>query len=218
MGEVPSEHTVFDRATANRLVIADVLDGLEDAQWRAPSLCTGWDVHTVAAHLLQPFLVGFGRFFLTSLRYRGDTDRVVDHVTRRLARRSRPEIVAELRAHAADQVAPPRVGPMGPFAETCIHLRDIARPLGLSADVPVEDWTTLLDYLTGARPAEALVAPGRTAGLRLVATDADWSSGDGVELTGRAEALVMAVSGRRAALADLDGPGVGILDLRTGRG
>ncbi len=216
MGEVPSEHTVFDRATANRLVIADVLDGLDDAQWRSPSLCAGWDVHTVAAHLLQPFLVGFGRFFLTALRYRGDTDRVVDHVTRRLARRSRPEIVAALRSHAADRVAPPRVGPIGPFAETCIHLRDIARPLGLSADVPVEDWTTLLDHLTGPRPVASLVTPGRVEGLRLVATDADWSSGDGAEVTGRGEALGMAVSGRRAALQDLDGPGVRILDTRLG--
>ena len=206
--------SIFDRTTANRLMIADVLDGLDDRQWRSPTLCKGWDVHTVAAHLLQPFLVGFGQFFLVSLRYRGDTARVVDHVTRGLAQRTREEIVATLRARAADRVDPPRVGPIGPFAETCIHLRDIARPLGLPADVPTEDWTVLLEYMSGPRPAEALVAPGRLRGLRLVATDAAWSSGAGSEVTGTAEALGMAAAGRPSALPDLDGPGVAILDTR----
>lgn len=206
--------TIFERTTANRLMIADVLDGLDDGQWRSPTLCEDWDVHTVAAHLLQPFMVGFGRFFVTSLMYRGDTSRVVDHVTRRLARRSRQEIVAALRAHAGDRVEPRRIGPMGPFAETCIHLRDIARPLELPADVPVEDWTVLLEYLTGPHPAEALVTSGRLHGLRLVATDAGWSSGTGRDVTGSAEALGMAASGRRSALRDLEGPGVAILGTR----
>ena len=93
-------------------------------------------MHTVAAHLLQPMLLGFGRFFVTSLRYRGDTDRVVDHVTRRLARRSAADVVRLLREHAADRVSPPRVGPMGPFAETCLHLHDIAIPLGRDVEAP----------------------------------------------------------------------------------
>ena len=150
---------VFAATTANRRVVADVLDGLSPPQWEAATLCAGWDVHTVAAHLLQPMLVRFGRFFVTALRFRGDTDRVVDHVTRRLARHSRSDIVALLRSHAADEVSPPRVGPMGSFAETCIHLRDIARPLGLDVDVPAAHWEQLLRYLVSPSAAAALVTP-----------------------------------------------------------
>ncbi|MDI6104886.1 maleylpyruvate isomerase family mycothiol-dependent enzyme [Actinoplanes sp. NEAU-A12] len=199
---------VYELTSGNRLMIADFLEGLDDRAWAADTLCRGWTVHHLAAHFVQPMLIGFGRFFLTALRYRGDTDRIVDHFTRRLAEKPRGELIALLREHARDRVNPPRVGPMGPFAETCVHLRDIARPLGLPADVPAGHWRLLLDYLTSPGAAPALAPPGRLTGLRLAATDDDWSAGEGALVTGPLEALGMAVTGRAAALADLSGPGV----------
>ena len=203
--------TIYEMTTANRRMIAGVLESLDDRQWEHPTLCAGWTVHHLAAHFVQPMLVGFGRFFLTSLRYRGDTDRTVDHLTRQLARRPRGELIDLLRQHAADRVDPPRVGPMGPFAETCLHLRDIARPLGLAADVPAEHWHILMDYLTSPSAAPALVRPGRLAGLRLVATDIDRAWGSGAVVAGPVEALAMAVTGRAAAHADLRGAGLAAL-------
>ncbi|KUL30865.1 maleylpyruvate isomerase family mycothiol-dependent enzyme [Actinoplanes awajinensis] len=197
---------IYDLTTENRLMIAGLLEGLDDTQWQAATLCAGWTVHHMAAHLVQPMLIGFGRFFLTAIRYRGDTDRTVDHVTRRIARRDRADLIGLLRAHAGDRVNPARVGPIGPFAETCVHLRDIARPLGLTADVPAAHWRILLDYLTGPHPAPGLVAPGRVSGVRWQATDIDWSAGVGPLVTGTAEALGMVLTGRTAALADLTGP------------
>jgi uncharacterized protein (TIGR03083 family) len=201
----------YARTTSNRLLIADFLAALDDTQWQADTLCAGWTVHHLAAHLIQPMLVGFGRFLVTALRYRGDTDRTVDHFTRQLAAQPRDELIAQLRAHAADRVNPPRIGPMGPFADTCVHLRDIARPLGLATDVPVEHWRSLLDYLTGPAVAPALVPRGRLDGLELVATDTEWRNGSGAVLTGPVEALGMAACGRPAALEDLDGPGRAVL-------
>lgn len=217
--ETTTPDVIYQLTRDDRLMIADVLDGLDDAQWQAPTLCEGWTVHHMTAHLLQPMVVGFGRFFATALRYRGDTDRTVDAVTRRLARRPRAELIALLRSHASDQVAPPRVGPIGPFADACVHLRDIARPLGLAADVPVEHWRILLGYLTGPRPAPALVARGRLDGLAFRATDVDFGAGIGTgeQVTGPAEALGMAVTGRPAALDDLSGPGVRLLRTRLSR-
>lgn len=203
-----SAEQIYRMTEANRLRAADLLDGLGGAQWETESLCAGWTVHDLAGHLVQPMVVGFGRFFLVSFRYRGNTARTVDHFTRELGRRPAKELVALLRAHAADRVDPPRVGPMGPFADTCIHLRDIARPLGLAADVPVAHWRILLDYLTSPGVAPGLARPGITTGLRLVATDADWAVGEGPEVRGAAEALGLAITGRPAALADLRGDGV----------
>ncbi|GIE36464.1 hypothetical protein Ait01nite_095090 [Actinoplanes italicus] len=199
---------VFALTSANRLMIADFLEGLDEQAWTATTLCEGWTVRHMAAHLVQPMLIGFGRFFLVSFRYRGDTARTVDHFTRRLAGKPRGELIALLRQHAHDRVDPPRVGPMGPFAETCVHLRDIARPLGLDAGVPVEHWRILLDYLVSPAAAPALCPPGRLDGLRLTATDIGWSAGEGESVSGPAEALGMAITGRRAAYADLAGPGV----------
>ncbi|GAA4960126.1 maleylpyruvate isomerase family mycothiol-dependent enzyme [Actinoplanes utahensis] len=205
---------IYRLTSENRLMIADFMEGLDDAAWQTPTLCDGWTVQHMAAHFVQPMLVGFGRFFLAALRYRGDTDRTVDHFTRRLARHPRTELIALLRQHADDRVDPPRVGPMGPFAETCVHLRDIARPLGSPADVPSEHWRILLDYLVSPAAAPALAPPGRLDGLRLTATDADWSTGDGALITGPAEALGMAATGRAAALPDLSGPGLPLLTAR----
>ncbi|GAA3911477.1 maleylpyruvate isomerase family mycothiol-dependent enzyme [Actinoplanes auranticolor] len=202
---------IYARTTSNRRLIADFLETLDEAQWQTETLCTGWTVGHLAAHFVQPMLVGFGRFFVVALRYRGDTDRTVDHFTRRLARRPRHELIALLRTHAADRVNPPRIGPMGPFADTCVHLRDIARPLGLAVDVPVEHWRTLLDNLVSPAVAPALVPPGRLAGLELAATDTDWRGGSGELVTGTAEALGIAACGRAAAVADLRGPGRDIL-------
>lgn len=205
---------IYTWTSRNRLMVADVLESLDDARWHAPTLCPGWTVHHMAAHLTQPMLVTFPRFLRTAVRFRGDTDRTVDHLTRRLARRSPAQLVALLRRHAGDQVSPPRVGPMGPFAETCLHLRDVARPLGLTADVPIEQWRTLLDYLTSPAAATALVPAGRLDGLTLAATDTDWATGHGPGVRGPVEALAMAAAGRPAALADLEGPGLHTLASR----
>jgi uncharacterized protein (TIGR03083 family) len=205
---------IYARTSRNRMMIADVLESLDDADWNAPTLCAGWTVRHLAAHLTQPMLLSFARFAVTAMRYRGDTDKTVDHFTRRLARNSPTRLTAMLREHAADEVNPPRVGPMGPFAETCVHLRDFARPLGLTADVPIEHWRILLDYLKSPAAAPALTPPGRLQGLTLTATDTDWSAGSGPEVRGPIEALAMAATGRPAALADLEGPGRHTLESR----
>lgn len=214
-GSVP----LYNAVEAGRLRLADLVEGLDHEQYRSATLCDGWTPHEVAAHLLQPMLVGLGRFMMVALRYRGDVDRTVDHVTRVLARRSRAEVVELLREHAADRVSPPRVGPWGQLAEVCLHLRDIARPLDLAgqdADAPEADWKMLLGYLTSPAVAPALVPPGRLRGVRLVGPDGrGW--GDGQQpIHGPLEALAMALTGRRSALPDLSGPGLRILVDRLG--
>lgn len=205
---------IYTRTARNRLAIADLLESLTPQQWRADTLCAGWTVHHLAAHLLQPMTVSFARFFAVSIRYRGDTAATVDHFAQKLARRSPSDLVTQIRAHAHDRVSPPRVGPMGPFADTCIHLSDIARPLGLSANVPQGDWLELLDYLTSGKAAPSLSPSDRTNGLALGATDADWSHGTGLDVSGPLEAIAMAIAGRSSAIADLTGAGVDTLRAR----
>lgn len=51
--------------------------------------------------------------------------------------------------------------------------------------------------------------------LRLTATDLDWATGDGAEVLGPGEALLMAMAGRPHALDDLDGPGMATLRRRV---
>ena len=155
MRTAPDRAAVLRWSTENRLLMVDLLAGLADEQWEQPTLCEGWTVRTMAGHLRQPAHYGFVRFVLVALRHHGDVDRAVDSIARRLARVPRDEVLDDLRRHAGDELDPPKVGLMGPFADTCLHLRDVARPLGLPVDVPTEHWVALLDYLVSPEVAPA---------------------------------------------------------------
>ncbi len=200
------------RTTANRRLLADFFDGLDEDQLQARSLCDAWTVREVLGHLVMPMAGSLGGFLLQVVRARGSINRASEAVASQLSRRPVGELTALLRDKADLHGKAPGVGPMGQMADGCVHLRDCARPLGLPDDVSIDDWRMVLDWLPSGVPG--LVPKRRVEGLRLVATDQEWSWGAGEEVTGPSEALAMAVSGRAVALNDLDGPGVGVLRQR----
>ena len=211
-----SEEQVFAIATRNRLLAADMFAGLDDEQWSTPSLCAGWTVREVLAHLVPPE----GGLSLRSLardvvRFRGDLERMVDVTTREQARATEPRVMVEqLRERAGVRLDPPVVGPPGPMTDTAVHLRDAARPLGLDVCPPPEDWRPVLDFLVSRPATRGFMPRGRLAGLRLSTTDLDWSHGTGQDLRGPAEALAMAMAGRAVALAEVEGAGRAVLAAR----
>ncbi len=152
--------------------------------------------------------------------FRGDLDRMVDVTTRRRAAEPVDQLVTALRERADLRLDPPVVGPGGPMADTAIHLRDAARPLGLDVSPPPTDWAPVLDFLVSRPATRGFVPVGRLAGLRLVATDLggrSWtapSSDAADDVVGPAEALALAAAGRPVALRDLDGPGARRLRAR----
>jgi hypothetical protein len=85
-----------------------------------------------------------------------------------------------------------------------IHQQDIRRPLGLPRTIPAE---RLVPALRTALFAPTLLGVVRVRGVRLVASDLDWSFGRGPEVRGPAEAILMTVAGRQAAVGELSGPG-----------
>ena len=157
---------------AGRLAFADLVAGLDARQLSAPTLCDGWDVRTLTAHMLLPFEVTFARFALASLRHRGDTARTVDALTRRIATRPVAELVTELRSHARD-CGSLLAGsdPKHSWSRRRVHLRDAARALGLDADVPLEHWRAVLDYLVSSSVAPDVMPRRRLEGLALQPTD-----------------------------------------------
>jgi uncharacterized protein (TIGR03083 family) len=109
-----------------------------------------------------------------------------------------------------------RTAPPGPKAswlgETIVHGEDIRRPLGIQHDHPEEAVVELLDFYKGSNTL--IGTKSRIAGLRLVATDTDWSYGDGPEVSGPAMSLLLAMTGRPAGLDDLSGDGARQLGQR----
>jgi uncharacterized protein (TIGR03083 family) len=211
---------VAARTAANRRLLADFFDGLDESQLETQSLCSAWTVREVLGHSAMPFSVGIGRLLWRTLLARGSIDRASAAIAEEQARRPVAELTGLLRTYATKRVPAPGVGPMGQFTDHCIHLRDCARPLGLDTDVPLDDWRAVLDWLPTKQASLGVVPAGRLDGLALRATDQDWSwtaaDGSGEEVAGPSEALAMTLSGRSVALADLDGPGVATLRERLG--
>lgn len=197
-------------ATARRAV-ADLLDGLDEQQLSTPSLCAGWDVRTVAAHLAcaaEPAaLRSFARDLLAA---RGRVHRANDAAARRAARRPVADVAAALRANADRVLSPPVTGPRGPLTDVLVHDGDIRLPLGMPLTPDPEAVRLALDFVTTGRPV-GFVPRGRLRGVRLVPTDVDGAWGGGPEIRGRGIHLLMAACGRTAVLDRLEGAGVGML-------
>jgi hypothetical protein len=93
------------------------------------------------------------------------------------------------------------------------HGDDIRRSLGLvhrspdAALVAVADSWKNSNLLIGAKR--------RIAGLTLTSTDVSWSHGQGPEVRGPLQSLVLAMTGRRGSHSDLSGDGLALLTARN---
>jgi uncharacterized protein (TIGR03083 family) len=98
--------------------------------------------------------------------------------------------------------------------DVTIHHQDIRRPLGKPRQVPAD---RLRVVLADAVRSPELPAWHLCRGMRLAPKDLDWRHGSGPEVTGPAEAVLMAVTGRASALGELSGPGRPVLAGRIAR-
>src|SRR3954470_15118829 len=203
---------VFSAVANERRQIAGLIDNLSDAELATPSLCAGWDVKTVAAHLVSVFADSFWVFMGTALR-RGSMARAIDDLARRRAQVPTSEITATLRRCADHPLSPPLFGPLDPLADILVHSGDIRLPLSIPYEPEPELAALALDFLTGPWPF-GFVPLRRLRGISLRANDIDRRWRDGVEIRGPAAALMLTVSGRSALLHDLDGPGLPLLRQR----
>lgn len=207
----------LDRAVSSeRRHLADTVAGLTDEQWPTPSLCNAWSVRDVVAHLATTTRTSLPQLLRSAVRARGDFDRMaVDLAARRGAGRTTAELVVMLRESAGSTRRMPGSAPMDPLADLVVHAQDIARPLGLHHSSPPEVVAACLAHVA---PNRFLGGPQRLSGLSITSTDTGWSLGEGAEVSGPGIDLLLAVSGRRAGLAALTGPGVPVLAARLTQG
>lgn len=187
-----------------RALISD-LELLTPAQWNRPSLCPGWDIHDVLAHLVDTAKTTRLRFLRTMIAARFDFDRAnKDGITR--ARASTPEAtLAEFRRVQDTTKTPP--APLATrLVEAIVHGEDIRRPLGLLHSYPDESVDAALRYQlkTGISMGGG---KERAAGFTLQASDSHFEHGSGPEVQGTPLALLMAVSGRPVSTQDFSGEG-----------
>ncbi len=204
---------VMAHAERERAELAALLTDLTPQEWQAPTLCDGWTVRDVAAHVLSyegvPMTRIVGRMLRSRMSLAGTNARTLASVD--------DESPADLLAKIARYPRPTgltaaRGGGVG-LVDAMIHQQDVRRPLGRPRDLDPERLRYALGFTVTAPPLRGF---WQVRGTRVVADDVDWAHGRGPEARGPGEAVLMALAGRRGAADDLTGPGADVLRERLG--
>lgn len=206
-----SRADTMEMAAAERTDLADYLATLTREQWEEPSLCAGWRVRDVIAHAISYDDLTWPGLLKRAARAGFALGVINDLGVDEARARSTGELLDRLRAHVRPTGPVAVWGGMIALVDGLIHHQDIRRPLGHPRDIPPERLRAVLDLALKAPP---IGAAKRAAGLRVRATDLDWSRGDGPEVEGPAEALLMTLAGRSAAFTELAGEGTKTLAAR----
>jgi uncharacterized protein (TIGR03083 family) len=196
---------------AERRALVEDLVSLGAAEWETPSLCAGWAVRDVVAHLAATAAltrVGFAREFVGA---GFSVDRIIERQLARAREQDAPASLTALRS-AVDYGASPPLPLITRVIEIVVHGEDIRLPLGIDHAYTTTSVAEAVSYLFGDRPSGG---KKRLKGLALTATDVEFSIGDGPLVKGSALALLLAASGR---LDELSGPGAGQLINRIHQG
>lgn len=203
---------VFLAVADERRSIAALIDGLDPQQLATASLCAGWDVKTVAAHLISDFTDGFWGFLVSGVRH-GSIDRGIDALARRRACASATEIAATLHREADCRLSPPVTGPLSGLTDVLVHGADMRIPLGISHRPDPERVARVIDFLAG--PTQLGFFPRRRLrGIALHDVDTGHVWGDGEMVRGPGVAVMLAICGRQVGFEDLTGSGVPVLRSR----
>jgi uncharacterized protein (TIGR03083 family) len=197
---------------AERASLADFLGTLTPEQWTEQTWCDKWNVQQLTGHLVAAANITAPHFFSGLAMSGFSFDAFVDKDLRAFAAGTPADVEQRFGGIINSTRTPP-----GPkyvaLGEVMVHGEDIRRSLGAKGDHPDEHLVTLAELYkkTGA----PLRAKKRVAGLKLRATDVDWSTGAGPEVAGPAMSLILAMVGRTQALADCTGDGVETLRARA---
>ncbi|MCA6092014.1 maleylpyruvate isomerase family mycothiol-dependent enzyme [Streptomyces sp. SCA3-4] len=178
-----------------RRELAGLLDTLRTDQWNEQSLCAGWRVREVAAHMSMGFRLSLPATLGELVKARGNLHRMTDRVARRdAAAHSTTALAAFLRDNAHHPWTPPVGGLAAALGHDVVHGLDITVALGLDRRVPANRLRILLDEI---RPSSLKFFGAGLDGVRLCAEDLDWSYGFGSPVYGVAQDLLLLAYGRR---------------------
>ena len=198
---------VWRHTHEQRRRLAELARSLSEDDWAVPSLCHGWTVRDVVAHVMRSATVTPVEVAVALVRSCGRYNVVVAEDARRAARRPVGELLAEFERHEGSRRHPLGTSVVDPLLDVLVHSQDIAVPLGRDHPMPIEP------AVVAARRARrlGLLFPGLRVrrGVRVRATDADFGVGQGPLVEGPMQAVLLLLTGRtQAALPALRGPGV----------
>lgn len=190
-------------------MLAGLRETLNPQQWDHPTLCPGWAVRNVAAHVISSPQFGAGDLVTALWRGSGDFDRAMYLDVQNRGRRPVEEMAADCRRLDGSRRHAPGTSIREPLLDVLVHTQDIALLLGRRHVMPLEA------ARTAAERAWSMPVPfrarGRLRGVTLTANDTDRLAGSGPEVWGPVEALLLLLTGRPVALDRLEGPVLGLI-------
>jgi uncharacterized protein (TIGR03083 family) len=191
--------------SAERGSLASDLADLTPTQWDTPSLCAGWTVRDIVAHLSATASLNPATFFLGMTKAGFNFNKFANDQIAKHRRADPAATLAEFRGLQNSTSAPP--GPKTSWlGEVVVHGADVRRPLGIPHTYALGSVRQVIDFYKGSNML--IGSKNRVAGLALHATDDDWQHGNGEAVEGPLLSLLLAMTGRAAACDDLIGPGV----------
>lgn len=186
---------ISEMIAAERRELAGLLGSLPAASWDEPSLCAGWRVREVVAHMTMPFRYSSGRFMIEVMKSGGNFNRMADRCARRDAAAQPQALLAALGDNERHPWKPPGGGFEGALTHDVIHGLDITVPLGIGRKVPEQHLRIVLETITQPRTLRHFGT--ELTGIQLRADDIDWSFGSGTPVSGQAQDLALALCGRK---------------------
>lgn len=197
--------SVWPAVHEERRALIDDLAAATPEQWSAPSLCSGWDVHDVVAHLVDTAKTTRAGFIgrLVAARFDFDRDNAAGVARERAAT---PALtLAEFRRVLQETKTPPASSATR-LVEAIIHGEDIRRPLGMTREYPIGPVVGALLHQLKA-PVSMGGGRERAAPWRFVAVDSDVDQGAGAVVRGSTVSLLLAASGRPVGSDEFAGEG-----------
>lgn len=205
---------IWEFVAAERAALADELDSLDAEAWEHPSACPGWRVRDVVGHLVflaeGSYTKAIPAAWRDGLKIR--VSRMMDITARKTAIADPAELTERLRAAKHGRFRLPGAPPAAVLAEVIVHGEDIRRPL--SRPAPQRDPASLQSALDFYVSISRYFIRSGARGLKLIATDTDWSAGRGDEVRGPALDLLLALAGRSYGCDGMVGDGVDSLRAR----
>ena len=183
--------------------LANLLADATQAQWDTWSLCEGWRVREVIAHMTMPARYTEEEFMAELQRCGFDFTLLSNEIAARDAGLPASDLVASLRSEVMRDWTPPGGGYHGALNHAVIHGLDATVPLGGPRLTPDSTIRVILDDLASGDVHARFGT--NIEGRRLQATDLDWSYGSGTTLSGTAADLALAMCGRVAPADRLEG-------------
>jgi len=188
-----------------------LLEGLTPDEWNEQSLCEDWRVRDVVGHMVSETTLTVPKVVTGLLTSGFRINRFISADARRRGDLPVPELLESFRVAVPTRTHLPGLTSRSMLVDVVVHSLDIRTPLRRSRSAPGRRLVLVAQDLwsSGFFPGKKLVHD-----LRVTATDAEWSAGDGPTVSGPIEGLVLALSGRLVGLEQLHGEGMAVV---TGR-